>query len=130
MNDSLPLTPSGRREEVLAIPETQQSICNWANATFGTGIDLPVWYTRLMEEIGELGEAILDEDAEHIAKEAADAVIMLTRIVGATGRDLQTLIDAKMAINRAAEWNFKNGVGHRKTREPQIPRDANPEAGR
>lgn len=96
--------------------ETQKTICEWASSVFGYSVDLPRWYARLMEEIGELGEAILDEDPEQIAKEAADSVIMLIRIIGATGYDLPALINKKMAVNRAAEWNLKNGVGHRKSR--------------
>jgi hypothetical protein len=104
--DSLGLTPSGGREDLLPIPETQQSICNWANATFGTGIDLPRWYTRLMEEIGELGEAILDEDLEYTPLNGS-APPLSTRESQAFYRQLVASIEAaKSAEEHAAR------IGH------------------
>ena len=94
------------------IKETQASIVKWADETFGPAANEDVVMKRMEEEIHEMLET------EHLpplaaALEAADVYITMVRWVQYLGFDLHTLVDEKMAINRARKWRSNNdGTGH------------------
>lgn len=92
--------------------ETQLSISEWANSTFGpSGSTLRV-AARANEEMAELLRWLSMDDAHPKAlEEIADVVIILYRAAWRLGGDLHAEIDRKMAINRAREWNL-DGSGH------------------
>ena len=109
--------------------ETQHTIAAWADATFGPVSALTSIAERAMVELRELVEKCraLDEaiagdgefagngeyDPRHATEEAADVVIVLSRLFVELGVDMHAAIDRKMAINRARRWTLDgNGHGH------------------
>lgn len=92
--------------------ETQQSITEWANATFGEPIHNESIATRALDEMHELLDALYDDDKHpKAADEAADVLIVLMRLFDRLGTTWQAEVDRKMAINRARKWNL-HGNGH------------------
>lgn len=92
--------------------ETQKSVSDWANETFGpSGSNIRV-ATRCNEEVAELlSELSIDDFNPKAASEMADIVIILYRLATRMGVDLLDEVDAKMVINRAREWQL-DGTGH------------------
>jgi hypothetical protein len=102
--------------------ESQQSIAQWAAATFGEpGSDMRI-ACRANEEMAELLRALSISAAtsegyrhratESAAGEAADVVIVLFRLAERMGFDLLAEVDRKMAVNRARRWEVdKSGCG-------------------
>ena len=91
--------------------ETQQTISDWANETFGdTGSNLRV-AQRANEEMKELLEH-LENDDNHIkaAEECADIFIVLYRLGVRLGVDLHAEVQRKMSVNRNRTW-LKDGTG-------------------
>jgi NTP pyrophosphatase (non-canonical NTP hydrolase) len=92
--------------------ETQDSICAWADATFGPAASNARIAARANTEMAELlGALTSDDNHPGAVEEVADIVIVLYRLVRNRGGDLQAAIDAKMAINRARTWRL-DGTGH------------------
>ena len=92
--------------------ETQQSISQWANATFGeprTNLSIAA---RARKEMDELVNVLADSDRDPAAVvEAADVIIVLMRLFERMGTTWQAEVDKKMAINRARRWVL-DGNGH------------------
>jgi len=92
--------------------ETQRTMCDWAQKTFGPVRDPKALLSRALLEMEELGQAIDDDDVVEIGKEAADVMILLYRLVDQFGLDLDQEVGAKMAINRSRNWVSKgDGTG-------------------
>ena len=108
--------------------ETQQSINEWIEATFGAaGSNLSV-VTRANEEMAELLMALaVDDNHADAVEEAADIVIILYRLAQRHKRDLLAEVDRKMSVNRARKWNVANGHGYH---VPAAPADQGSDAGR
>ncbi len=87
-----------------AASETQQSICAWAEETFGPATSAATLHARALPEMEELSDALRTGDRQEVAHELADIVILLYRVAQESGVDLHTAIDEKMAINRARQW--------------------------
>lgn len=67
---------------------------------------------RAVEEMAELIETLLaNDDDPKACAEVADVQIVLAGIPAVHGKEQQDLVDAKMAINRARQWNV-TGDGH------------------
>ena len=94
------------------IHETQQSISEWAEETFGpVGSNARV-AARANEEMAELLRALTANDVDRKAvSEIADVFIVLYRLATRLGADIQLEIDRKMEINRVRKWN-RDGSGH------------------
>lgn len=92
--------------------ETQLSISEWANDTFGpVGSNARV-AARANEEMAELLRALtVDDTNPKAAEEIADIVIVLYRLAWRLGVDLHQKIDEKMAINRRRNW-ARDNTGH------------------
>lgn len=92
--------------------ESQDSISEWANETFGpSGSNMRV-AARANEEMAELLRALATEDDHPKAlEEIADIFIVLYRLAWRLGGNVHAEIDRKMAINRARKWNL-DGTGH------------------
>lgn len=84
--------------------ETSQTIREWGDATFGEVRDLAALVARARGEMDELEQALRDGDNAEAGREAADVVILLHRLVGLLGMDLNEQVDAKMQVNRARKW--------------------------
>ncbi|WP_421781522.1 dATP/dGTP pyrophosphohydrolase domain-containing protein [Kiloniella litopenaei] len=92
--------------------ETQTTICDWAEKTFGPVKNANDLLKRAMLETTELSEAIAENNIKEIGKETADVVILLYRLLDQYGLDLNKEINEKMAINRARKWKSKgDGTG-------------------
>lgn len=87
--------------------ETQYTISDWADHTFGPASSNARVAARANEEMAELLRALTaDDEHEKAAEEIADVVIVLFRLVTRLGRDLGEEIDRKMKINRDRKWNI------------------------
>lgn len=84
--------------------ETSQTIRAWGDAIFGQPQDLTVLVARARVEMDELEQALRENDTAEAGREAADVVILLHRLVGILGFELNEQVDAKMIINRARKW--------------------------
>lgn len=74
--------------------ETQQSISDWANATFGPGGSNARIAARVNEEVAELLRAITaGKPTDKIIDECADVAIIMERLAGRHGHDLFAMID-------------------------------------
>lgn len=100
--------------------ETQKTITDWADETFGMVTDFRAPILRSIEEMEEFidfGNRLREceiqtkSDIEYLANEAADVVITLYRLASVYGYDLHSMIDTKMMINRARRWR-SDGTGH------------------
>lgn len=93
--------------------ESSHSIAQWGTATFGDAASVKTYALRAQEELAELIDAIETGEADNnIALEAADVTILLHRIAGTMGLELNAAVDEKMAINRKRQWVPNgNGVG-------------------
>lgn len=85
--------------------ETQKTIDDWANNTFGY-IDINTSIDRMLQEVEELKLAT----PEQVEEECADILITLYRVASAIGYDLHACVDHKMQINRGRKWK-SNGDG-------------------
>ena len=96
--------------------ETSKTIAQWGRETFGDAVSVKTYALRAQEELSELIEAIESgEPDKDIAHEAADVTILLHRITGTLGIELNDAMDTKMAINRKRDWtSSSNGVGQHK----------------
>lgn len=97
------------------LPTWSEAINDWQRTTFGPATPERAW-GRFSEEFEEMVEAECEpaEHPEKIAEEAADVVITLVGWLNARcpGQDLATAIERKMAINRARQWDVRDGVGY------------------
>ena len=103
--------------------ETIESICMWADETFGKA-SKEASYVRVYDEVAEFVAAAnspLVEDWEaKLLDEAADVWITLARIPG-----LQEAVNKKMVINRARKWTL-NGDGTGQHVKEYEERESNP----
>lgn len=89
--------------------ETQQSISEWAEETFGPVASPFIARSRAIIEMEEFKLAF---EPDTLMDEAADIVICLYRLADLLGRDLHVEIDRKMAVNRSRKWHrFGDGTG-------------------
>jgi NTP pyrophosphatase (non-canonical NTP hydrolase) len=92
--------------------ETQRSISDWAEQTFGPASSNMRVATRANEEMAELLRALaVDDNNSKAWDEMADVLIVLFRLADRTGIDLLWMVDEKMKINRARVWK-QDGSGH------------------
>lgn len=92
--------------------ETQRSVTEWADATFGPVSSNIRVAARANEEMAELLRALtVDDQNPKAAEEVADIVIILYRLATRLGVDLEVEISRKMAVNRSREWRL-DGSGH------------------
>lgn len=92
--------------------ETQRTICDWADKTFGFSKDPRSTIERMLKEVRELEDKMESGAAtyEELSDEMADVFITGYRVFDMLGYNAQACIDHKMEINRARKWK-KNGDG-------------------
>lgn len=74
------------------IIETQETISEWATATFGAVASLPRSLARANEEMAELcKKAVTNADHDELAEEAADVVIVLCRAADISRADINPM---------------------------------------
>lgn len=92
--------------------ETQKTITQWADETFGMPVTDHSIAVRAMGEMVELYHKLHVDDAHPgAAEEAADIIIVLMRIFERRGVHFWDEVERKMAINRARKWQL-TGDGH------------------
>lgn len=92
--------------------ESQTTISEWANATFGAAGSNASVAARANKEMAELMMKLAQDDAHPGAgEEVADVLIVLYRLAWRLGVDLHEEVGKKMTINRAREWKL-DGHGH------------------
>ncbi|MBV1900905.1 MAG: nucleotide pyrophosphohydrolase [Kordiimonadaceae bacterium] len=92
--------------------ETQASVTEWAEETFGPVADQSMLVTRAITEMDELLEAVQSHNKTAIGKETADVVILLMRLLELNGLNLNVEVTGKMQENRARKWIAKgDGTG-------------------
>jgi hypothetical protein len=92
--------------------ETQESICQWAEESFGSPSSrLSIAKRANMEMVELLDRLALDDNDSSGAEEAADIVIVLQRLFESYGTTQQEEVNKKMAINRGRKW-IRSGTGH------------------
>jgi NTP pyrophosphatase (non-canonical NTP hydrolase) len=92
--------------------ETQATISQWADETFGTGGSNARAAARANEEMAELlRDLTSDDQSPKAGDEIADVFIVLYRVATKLGVDVQDAIEAKMILNRSRTW-AKDGTGH------------------
>ncbi len=95
--------------------ETQKSIADWAQETFGAAPDLLALVERASLELDELKQAVDENDVVEAGKETADVMILLYRLMELLELDLHAEVDAKMRINRSRRWTGRgDGTGSHK----------------
>lgn len=94
--------------------ETQQTISEWIEETFGPAGSNARVVARANEEMAELLRDVTIDDAHpKAAEEIADVFIVLYRVATRLGVDIHELIDRKMAVNRARRWKLDgSGCGY------------------
>lgn len=85
--------------------ETQKTISQWGIETFGTPVTNEVIFDRFIEEINELASSYDERMAGKIQDKCADVFIVLCQFCEQSGFDLMTIVNDKMAINRARKWS-------------------------
>src|SRR5690606_3713518 len=78
-----------RREQRMTNLEIQ--IALWHENRFGKAVNMPATYRKLMEEVGELGEALMRQDPEAIREESGDVAFVLAHILRAACPDHPSL---------------------------------------
>jgi len=56
----------------------------WFKDQFGDYVDIPACYKKLLEEVGELGEALMHNNSQEIRVELGDILNALNQIVRTT----------------------------------------------
>lgn len=84
--------------------ETQESITRWGEETFGPVIEPAALARRTRLEVDELIDALEKGDMREATQEAADILILLSRLAQILGFNLADAVDEKMKLNRARRW--------------------------
>jgi NTP pyrophosphatase (non-canonical NTP hydrolase) len=94
--------------------ETQQTITEWIEQTFGPAGSNARVVARANEEMSELLRDVTTDDRHpNIPEEMADVVIVLFRVATRMGVDLMEEVDKKMEINRCRTWELDgSGCGY------------------
>jgi len=70
----------------------EKQIEAWHDKSYGPDVNKAATYRKLLEEVGELGEAIMLDDAVAIADESGDVGFVLAHIVRACCPDNPSLV--------------------------------------
>lgn len=94
--------------------ESQQTITDWANDTFGLSTSNARVAARANEEMAELLKALtVDDKHPKAAEEIADVIIIFMRLATNLGVDLVDEVQNKMKVNRSRQWSLdKSGHGY------------------
>lgn len=92
--------------------ESQETIEAWRLATFGV-VSPSLIAARMNVEVAELLLELArpNPSVTRVENECADVLIVLYGICEACGIELHNAVDRKMAVNRARQWDVRDGVG-------------------
>ena len=88
-----------------------QSIRNWAEAKgiYKKG-DPKTQYIKLMEEVGELAQAILKDDDEEFMDAIGDCVVVLTNLAKLKGHNIEDCINGSYQVITKRKGKMINGT--------------------
>ena len=100
--------------------ETQATITEWIETTFGSAGSNARVVARANEEMAEILRAVtIDDNHPQIVEEIADVFIVLYRVATRLGVDIHEEIDRKMAVNRTRKWTLDgSGCGYHVKEKP------------
>lgn len=76
-------------------------VAQWHENTFGKRVDIPATYKKLLEEVGELGEALMRQNQDEITEEAGDVALVLMHLIRGSCPDTPGIIDvAALALDK------------------------------
>ena len=79
--------------------DIEQRLKEWHNRKYGPDVNIPATYKKLLEEVGELGEALMAGSSIDIDEEAADVAIVLIHLLrGSAGMSLAGAILRKLPV--------------------------------
>ncbi len=82
----------------------------WHERHYGPAVDIPATYRKLLEEVGELGEALMRGDQAAVREEAGDVAIVLFHVLrgAVSGASLMMAMDAALNKCETAQWRAKH----------------------
>jgi len=86
----------------------EKQIESWHDRKFGK-VDIPNTYRKLLEEVGELGEALMRQDPKAIREESGDVAFVLCHIVRAACPDYPSLFHAIAVALEKNEGRLRRG---------------------
>lgn len=78
---------------------------SWHENNFGQLVKLPETYCKLLEEVGELGEALMKSDTGAVQEEVGDCALVLAHIIRGACPDHPSLV-VKMRVTDAGPSNL------------------------
>lgn len=95
--------------------ELEDAIAAWHTRRFGKSVDLAKTYRKLLEEAGELGAALIKNDAENAREEIGDMILILCHILRETNPKTPSI---KSALERTlAKLLKREAEGYAKKRD-------------
>jgi NTP pyrophosphatase (non-canonical NTP hydrolase) len=92
----------------------ESQIASWHENNFGKTVRLPETYRKLLEEVGELGQALLKSDTDNIAEECGDCALILSHIIRGACPDRPSLMLAMdMSLNKCETERHKQKRLHK-----------------
>jgi len=90
----------------------EQQAAQWHENTFGKTVNVPATYKKLLEEVGELGEALMRQNPVEIKEESGDVVLVMMHLVRATCPDAPSLHEvANMALDKCERRRYEQQGG-------------------
>lgn len=59
----------------------EEEIARWHDEAFGEMVDVPATYRKLLEEVGELGEALIHSEPHSVEEELGDIAFVLVHLI-------------------------------------------------
>jgi len=77
----------------------EEKLWQWHVEHYGDAVDLnvPATYRKLLEEVGELGEALMNNNDDEAKMEAGDCCVLLLVILRGLGQTVSGAMEAAMA---------------------------------
>lgn len=79
----------------------EHQLIDWHNRNYGEAVDVPATFRHLLEEVGELGEALLLNDRRKIWEEAGDVAVLLFHVLRGACPDDTACNPASLAVAMA-----------------------------
>lgn len=83
-------------------------IVAWHEQKYGTGVNLAKTYRKLLEEVGEIGQALIVGDADNAREEIGDVAVILFHLLRVVAPG-DSLTDAMQAAVEKCERRTREG---------------------
>ncbi len=85
---------------------------SWHENRFGKTVKIPETYRKLLEEVGELGQALMKQDHENIVEEVGDCALVLMHIIrGACPDDPSLMAATDAALTKCERRRYAEQGG-------------------